>query len=419
MARILFTTLGSFGDLYPYIAIGLELQALGHRVAIATSAAYREKVESEGLSFAPVRPDIALDNREMLRLVLDQRRGPERVFSAIAAVVRDTYEDTLFAARDADAIVTHPITLAAVLVAQKLRLPWISSVLAPIMFLSAHDPPVPAQAPWLVNLRILGPGFMRAVWNFGKRQSLEWVGPVLELRKEIGLPPGPNPIFEGSHAPGLVLALFSRIFAEPQPDWPPQVLITGFPFYDGPEVELPAEMEAFFQAGAPPVVFTLGSSAVGAAGNFYSDSLQAIERLRLRAIFLTGSHPQGLGEFLPPEVLVWPFASHAQVFARASAIVHQGGIGTTAQALRSGRPMLVVPFAHDQFDNAARVRRLGAGMTIPRSKYNGNTAAKALAPLLRNPSYRQAALTAAAKIRAEKGSASAARSIDEYLSKSS
>jgi UDP:flavonoid glycosyltransferase YjiC (YdhE family) len=412
--RVLLTTFGSYGDLYPYIAIGIELQKMGCEARIATSAGYRSKVEAEGLGFAPVRPDISLADREMLRYLFDQRRGTERVLRAIADVVRESYEDTLTAAAGVDAIVTHPITMGAVVAAEKLRLPWISSVLAPISFISAYDPPVPAPAPWLVKLRVFGPGFMHAVWNLGKRETLKWVRPVVELREEVGLGPGLNPIFEGAHAPGLVLALFSRIFAEPQPDWPPQALVTGFPFYDG-ETNVAADLEAFFRAGPPPLVFTLGSSAVGAAGAFYSDSLEAVQRLRTRAVFLTGSHPQGLPESLPPEVLAWPYAPHAQVFARAAAIVHQGGVGTTAQALRSGRPMLVVPFAHDQFDNAERVRRLGAGTALPRSKYKVGAAVEALRPLLQDRSYNEASSAVAARIASENGALTAAQAIRNYL----
>jgi rhamnosyltransferase subunit B len=241
---------------------------------------------------------------------------------------------------------------------------------------------------------------------------------VIELRREIGLATGSNPLFEGSHAPDLVLALFSSIFAAPQPDWPKQVRITGFSFYDGPEQTLPGALEAFLKAGSPPVVFTLGSSAVGAAGSFYSESLQAVKRLRIRAIFLTGPHPQGLEETVSPDVLIWPVAPHAQLFARASAIVHQGGVGTTAQTMRSGCPMIVVPFAHDQFDNAERVRRLGVAQVVPRSRYSARTAEAMLKSLLENHAYKESALDLSKIVQAERGSTLAAQAIDEYARRS-
>jgi len=412
LARILITMFGSYGDLHPYLAVGTELRRRGHAVTIATSAAYRAKVEAEGMSFHAVRPDIELNNREMLAYVMDARRGSERVVSYLAGLVRESYEDTAEAARNTDVILTHPATFASVLVAQKLCLPWISTVLAPLSFLSAYDPPVAAQAPWLVKARMLGPGFMKWLWDIGRRQTLAWVKPVLELRRELGLGRGAHPIFEGSHSPSLVLALFSRYLAALQPDWPAQTVVTGFPFYD--RGELAPELQRFLAEGPAPVVFTLGSSAVGAAGAFYLQSLAAVERLGCRAVFLTGSHPQGLPELLPPVVLA-PYAPHAAIFPRAAAVVHQGGIGTTAQAMRSGRPMVVVPFGHDQFDNAARVQRLGAAEVLYRSRYDARRVADVLQRLLQKPSYARAAAELGEKVRADDGTGIAADAIEARL----
>ena len=414
MARILLTTLGSYGDLYPYLAVAKELRQIGHQPVLASSATYRSKAEAEGLEFAPIRPDISLDNSEMMKYLFHQRLGTERVLRELSSRVRETYEDTLDVARSADVIVSHPITFASVLIAEKLRLPWISSVLAPISFMSAFDPPLPAPLPGLVRLRIFGPRVMRAAFDFGKRASLSWMKPVLDLRREIGLPPGRNPMFEGGQSPELVLAMFSKAFAEPQPDWPANTVTTGFPFYDSDEPLAP-ELERFMDSGTPPIVFTLGSSAVGAAGRFYAHSLEAVQQLNVRAVFLTGTHAQDLPDRLPPKVLEWPYAPHAALFARASAIVHQGGIGTTAQALRSAHPSLVVPFAHDQFDNADRVRRLGAGLWLSRGKYNARTAESALRRLLSEPTFAASGGRVAETIRNENGARTAAESIHTYV----
>jgi UDP:flavonoid glycosyltransferase YjiC (YdhE family) len=413
--KVLFTTFGSFGDLHPYIAVARELCQLGHEAAIATSAAYGQKIKAQGIGFEPVRPDVSLEDAEMIRYFFDRARGTERVIRAIASVIRETYEDTEAAARSYDAIVTHPLSFAAVMIVEKRKLPWISTVLAPGSFLSAYDPPVPAPVPWLVKVRALGPGAMRAIWRALSPITLRWMRPILQLRRELGLQPRGNPLFEGAHAPGLVLALFSRVFAQPQPDWPAQTVITGFPFHDAPPSELAPELAFFLNSGPPALVFTLGSSAVAAAGDFYTASLRAVERLGARALFLTGPHPQGLPDRLPPAALAWPYGPHEQIFPRAAAIVHQGGIGTTAQALRSGRPMLVVPFAHDQFDNAERVRRLGVAEVIARPRYSERTAAAALRGLLTESSHWQSAEEVGEAIRAEKGASAAATEIDGFL----
>ena len=299
MAPVLLTTLGSYGDLYPYLALGASLKRLGHTVTVATSAAFRQKVESQALEFVPVRPDVSLDNREMMEIPFPPAPRDRARAARNRERYRETYEDTLPAVEKADVVVTHPITFAAVVAVQKLRKPWVSSVLAPISFVSAYDPPVPAPFPPLVRLRALGPGVMRAVWNLGKKASLPWVKPVFELRRELGIPTTLHPLFEGANSPDLVIAMFSRHFAAPQPDWPPQTVTTGFPFYNSGDSTLAPELEEFFNRGPAPIVFTLGSSAVSAAGRFYADSLQASVHLNARAVFLIGSHTQGLPDTLP------------------------------------------------------------------------------------------------------------------------
>lgn len=417
MARLLFTTFGSYGDLYPYIAVATELQKRGHQVTLGTSESYRDKAAAEGIGFAAIRPDVSLDDREMLAYVFDQKRGTERIIKMLLSVLRESYEDTLRAGEGMDLILTHPITYGAVLAAQKRRLRWVSSVLAPISFLSAYDPPVLPNAIWLSSLHRFGPGLMNVLWRLGRSRARMWTNSISDLRREMGLPPGENPLFEGAHAPELVLAFFSSLIAKPQPDWPPQTVVTGFPFYDGLRhtAEIPSALLRFLESGAPPVVFTLGSSAVGAAGDFYSESLKTIELLGARAVFLTGAHSQGLPQNLPPNVHVVPYAPHSLVFPRASVIVHQGGIGTTAQALRSGRPMLVVPFAHDQFDNGARVRALGAGEVLYRSRYNALTAAAALRRLIEDPAVQRGAAAAGNVIRVENGAVTAADALERLL----
>ena len=410
MSRVLLTTFGSYGDLHPYLAIGIELQRRGHSVTIATVPAYAGKVTSEGFGFHPVRPDIAAGDTALMEYFMDRRRGTERVVRFLSSAVRDSYEDTLPAARQADVIVSHPITAGSVLAAQKLGIPWISSVLAPVSLLSAYDPPVPAPAPWIIKARALGPGFMNLFWRLGKYNASKWVRPIVALRRELDLPDTGNPIFEGSHSPRLVLALFSRYMADPQPDWPAHTVVTGFPFFDrdhAPE-ETPPELERFLSEGPAPIVFTLGSSAIFAAGDFYRESLKAVERMGVRAVFLTGPGIQGLPERLPPGIMTARYVPHSEIFPRASAIVHQGGVGTMAQAMRSGRPMLVVPFAHDQFDNAERARRLGVAQVVYRSRYNAASAEKALRGLAK---CEAPAALLGDKVRAENGAATAAGAI--------
>jgi len=413
--QIVITTFGSLGDLHPYLALALGLQARGHRVTIATSPIYRPKVESEGIGFHAVRPDLSPDDTEMLRLVMDRKKGSERVIrQVILPHLRDSYDDLSQAVAGADLLVTHPITYAGPLVAAKTGIRWVSSVLAPISFLSRYDPSVLAPAPWLAKLYPLG---MAGVINtLGKFAARSWSDPIRRLRAEIGLPPGGDPIFEGQHSPHLVLAMFSKLLGEPQPDWPPHTLVTGFAFYDRLDKGMgtSSELTQFLDSGPAPIVFTLGSSAVMVAGDFYVESAAAAAELGRRAVLLVGRDPRNLpARTLPAGVIMAEYAPFSEIFPRAAALVHQGGAGTTAQALRSGRPMLVVPFAHDQPDNAARVVRLGVARQIARSQYRARRVAAELRIMLEDPRYEARAAEAGRRIRSEDGVAAACDAIEQ------
>lgn len=416
MARILFTALGSYGDLHPYMAIGLELRRRGHHVTIGTSPTYQPKITSAGLDFHPIRPDLLLDDPVLLGQLYERRRGSERVLRLVSAAVRETYQDTLPAAQRADLIVTHIITYAAVAIAQKLGLPWVSSVLAPMSMLSAYDPPVIPQAPGLVKLRAFGPGIVRALQGLGKIHSKTWIQPVFELRKELGLSSAAHPMFEGQHSPKAVLALFSPALGSPQPDWPRQTVVTGFPFLGREShADMPADIECFLNAGPAPIVFTLGSSAVGAAGAFYRESVTALRKLGARGLLLTGSLVRNDPGPLPDGVMAAPYCPHSELFPRASAIVHQGGIGTTAEALRSGRPMLVTPLAHDQYDNAARAKRLGVAETLAHESYTAERAFSKLQKLLGEARFTRMADRLGSQIRSERGAENAANTIESVI----
>lgn len=416
--RIVITSLGSFGDVYPYVGLALGLKARGHTPVLAMPAYYRETVEREGLSFHPVRPDLDPTDRETVRRIMDTKTGTDFIVrKLVLGSLRESYADLQDAVRGSDLLVTHPVTFAAPIIAQREGLPWVSTVLAPMSFFSSHDLPVFPPMPWAKRLERI-PGAAATLVALARRVTRDWGEPVFALRRELGLPRGGDPIFEGQHSPRMVLALFSRLLARPQPDWPANVRITGAIPYNGPDSQRPvsAALEEFLDAGSPPVVFTLGSSAVGAAGSFYRESVEAVRRLGVRAVLLVGPHrenrPRGP---LPAGVMLEEFATHAAIFPRASVVVHQGGAGTLHQGLRSGRPTLVVPFAHDQPDNAERVKRLGTSRTLPARRYTAERAENELRILLEDGAYRLRAEAAAEVVRKEDGVRNACDAVEEVL----
>lgn len=425
MKKIVINTLGSFGDVHPYVAIALELKRRGHRPVLATSEIYREKTEALGLELYPFPPDLPGYDRpdEIARMVerlMDPSQGPERVFTEfVNPHLPAQYEALAGATRDADLLVTHVLSLVGPPLAEKTGVKWVSSILAPISLFSNYEPPVLPNAPWLYHVLKLHPSVSRALMRVARWKLDQLAAPLYKLRAELGLERGGNPMLEGQHSPRMVLALFSHVIAKRQPDWPPNTRVTGFPFYDkrdraGDAAGLEPALEEFLNAGEPPVVFTLGSSAIWAAEDFYTESLKAARDLGVRALLLIGDE-RNRPKSLPEGVAAFDYAPYGELLPRARAVVHQGGIGTTAQGLRAGIPSLVVSFSHDQFDNGARVARTGAGRTLPRSKYNAASAARELRAMLTDESYTSRAAEVGRQVRSEDGASAAADAIEEVL----
>lgn len=419
MSRIVVTTIGSLGDLHPKITVALELRQRGHDIVFATHQEYQRKIEELGFEFQRMRPNNTAcnDPQEMAR-AMDLKTGSEYIICKwICPSLRETYSDLMNCAKDADFIFAGEGVVAARLVAEKLGIKWALSVLTPISFFSVYDPPVLPLFPFLAKLRRFGAIANRGVINFAKLVSNSWGEPVHQLRQELGLPAiKGNPFIDDKFSPYLNIVLFSPVLAKPQPDWVTNAVMAGFTFYDG-NTELTPELQQFLDTGTPPIIFTLGSAAVLDPGNFYQESLEAARQLNRRAVLLIGKNtpPANLSE----DIIAVSYAPYSQVFPRACAIVHQGGIGTTAQALRASCPTIVMPYSHDQPDNAARVERLGTSRTIPRTKYSALRVVKELVELFNNPGYAAKAIEIGRIIELEKGVYVACDAIEKLLREAS
>lgn len=417
MSRIVITTIGSLGDLHPQIAIALELRQRGHDIVFATMKEYGSIIEPLGFEFHPMRPDgSAINNPEEIARMTDLKTGSEyTVRQWLLPNLRDTYTDLLDSAKNADFIVAGDIVYAAPLVAEKLGIPWVSLALAPVAFFSAYDPSVIPLFPFLAKLRGLGLPINQWIIQLLKAVTKSWAEPIHQLRKELELPQYSHNLIVDKSSSCLVLAMFSSVLAQPQPDWPANTIITGFTFYDGTQnnSELTPELQQFLDAGEPPIVFTLGSAAVMVPGTFYQESIQAARQLNRRAILLIGENtpPANLAE----EIIAVKYVPYSQIFPPAVAIVHQGGIGTTAQALRSSRPTLIMPYSYDQPDNAARVERLGTSRTISRQQYTASRVARELRELLDRPQYAIEAAEIGRIIQTENGVSVACDAIEHQL----
>ncbi len=398
MKRIVFSTVGSLGDVHPYIAVSRALLARRHHPVIATTDRYQALVESEGIEYARLRPDESQFGglEAVAAQLFHPYSGPRYLIrEMVMPHIREQYADIEAACAGADLLVTHPLTLAGPLVCAKHALPWASSILAPASLMSALDRPLIASAGWAHAVRKLGPGAYQILRGAAEWVARGWERPLDALRADLGLALArQRALFQGQFSPRLNLALFPRLVAEPQADWPAQTVLAGFPRYDGPPAEavLADKLSAFLAAGEPPVVFALGSSVVMLAGDFWDKAIAAAQMLGRRAILLTGSP---LPRSLPPGIQAFDYLPYSAVFPHATAIVHQAGIGTLAQALAAGKPQLIVPVAYDQPDNARRAVDLGVARSIPIRKVTAAGLALELGHLLEEPGYETQARLAA------------------------
>jgi rhamnosyltransferase subunit B len=420
--RIVLSNIGTLGDINPLIAIALELKRRGHAPVMALPEVFRSRIEPLGLEFHAIRPDIDPNNNLLVEMIYDINNGTETgLRKFLFPVLRETYADLLDAATKparADLLLLGELNYAGPIVAEVTGIPWASYVLAPFSFFSAFDPPVLPPYPKLARAD-KAPGMGRAMKRLARFVTRKWPEPIYELRRELGLPKGRNPLFDAKHSPDLVLALFSRALGVEQKDWPEQTLIAGFCFYDADagNAALPENLEKFLTAGEPPVVFTLGSAAVLAAGHFYEYSARAAKKLGVRAVLLIGSDPRNQPKTpLPKSICVAEYAPYSGLFPRAAVVVHQGGVGTTAQCLRAGRPMLIMPYSHDQPDNARRMRRLKVARVIQKKSYTPAKVARKLKAMLAKPRYAARAEEVAQQVKQEDGVRTACNALEElYL----
>jgi UDP:flavonoid glycosyltransferase YjiC (YdhE family) len=348
--------------------LALALSRRGHRVILVAAAVFETLARRVGLPF--VGFGTAEDYYQTLRD--PDLWHPYRSFVLVARrlmlpLMRQIYDLIADHQKSGDLVVAASgFVLGARLAQEKLGVAVATVHLQPSLLRSVHHPPVfgfPDILGWLpCSLRGL---YLRtADWLVIDRLLAPQIN---AFRAELGLPPVRRVFHQWMHSPQLVVGFFPDWFAPPQPDWPPNVHLTGFPLYDESDaLEIPAGLEEFLSSGAPPVVFTAGSAMTQDA-EFFRVSAEVCRRSGRRGILLT-QFPEQLPASLPNGVRHFNYVPFSQVLPRAAAFVHHGGIGTVAQALAAGVRQLIVPLAHDQPDNAVRVRRLGAGdMLLPKN----------------------------------------------------
>jgi len=369
-------TIGSAGDLFPFMRLALALRDAGQRVTMLGPAQHGPYVAPTGLPFVGLpadeavldHPDLWHPTRGLAVVWRATRPAMARIPEFIGALPFDEHI----------VLLCHPLALPEADLCRAAR-PGVkiaAAYLAPSNLPTVHDPLL--LGPWPVP-RWVPHGVRRWLW---RRLAGALIDPVAlpdvnAARARAGLAPVADLVNYIGAVPDLSVTLFPSWFAPVQPDWPQPLQEGGFPLYDpSPEAQLPPEVIRFLALGAPPVVFTPGTGNRQAA-NYFRCALDAAARLGLRAILLT-PHRAQLPSVLPADVLWQDYVPLRLLLPHIGALVHHGGIGTTAEALRAGTPQLVVPLAHDQFDNAARVRALGVGGSVHASRLTVGRLVRAL-----------------------------------------
>ena len=401
MRKIVLVTVGSLGDLHPYLAVAGALRNHGDYVTIVTHPHYKELVEKGGFSFIPMRPgpdDVGPVDLWMNK-ANDSLRGTEFIVrELILPYIEDNYRVLMEATEDCDLIISHLLTFAAPLVAEKRGIPWISCVLQPSAMFSAFDPPLLGSYGLFAGLKLLGPLFHQMIFTILSRSTRNLFLPVYALREREGLPLIKENQLIRFFSPYRTLALFPEHFATPQSDWPKNLRQIGFPLFGkGETLKLPDSLLKFVTNGSAPFVFTLGSAIVQMESNFFDVAYEAVKRTGIRAIFLTGDNAKNIpveaGQNL--RIYLSDYESFSALFPLCKAVVHQCGVGTTSQALSAGLPQILVPFAHDQPDNANRVKKLKLGINLPAKKLTVKRLTAAINEIVINESYSRKAVTLA------------------------
>ncbi|MDO9300330.1 MAG: glycosyltransferase [Anaerolineales bacterium] len=370
---ILLCTIGSAGDVYPFIGIGQQLKKRGFRVVLVTSQYFEAHARSAGLEF------IGLGSAEDYQSIIQDPDlwSAEKGFKVFAErvvfpIMEPAYEIIAGFDPSQTILVAQGQFFAAHIAHEKLGFPFITIHLQPAAFRSVHEfPLLPAWIPPLLK---------RGIFNLIDVLVLDklFAPNINRLRQRLSLP-AINKIFGNwMHSPQKNLGLFPEWFAHPQPDWPPQTQLTGFIYHDNQDgdEELPKELETFLSAGSAPIIFTAGT-AMKHGSQFFLDCIEACQRLGRRGILLT-QHPEQLPAQLPQGIQHFAYLPFSRILPRAAALVHHGGIGTTAQAIAAGIPQVIRPMTHDQPDNAARVEKLGISASLSPKKFNAASLAEKL-----------------------------------------
>ena len=415
MAHFLLLPVGSHGDVHPFVGLGVGLRDRGHEVTVITAEPFRGVSVRNGLAFVGTtstddynamadHPDLWHPSKG-LRVVLDKDKKRKSLPRAFAAI-RERYEPGTTVA------VGGSLAHAGRIAHDALGIPFATVHLQPLACCSVADPPVAANGmdgTWLPK-----PLIRLAYWSAEK-----WITdplaapPVNEFRHTLGLPPVKRVITKWSPSPQRVLGLFPDWFG-PIQDGGPNFRHAGFVMFDDANGrQTPPPLNEFLANGPPPVVFSFGS-AMRNGRPYFDAAVEACRLLKVRGVLL-GKSGEQIPPTLPPNVMHADYAPFSEVFPKAACVVHHGGIGTSAQAMRAGVPQLVMPLAYDQADNGTRMKRLGVASLLFPKRFRGQAVAEQLKALTQDEKVKQSARQVGERLRETDAVTTACKAVEELI----
>lgn len=409
--RILLLTLGTRGDVQPFLALGQGLQRAGHDVTVCASASFASWITGHGLGYAHLNNDVVdLVNSEAGQRAFEKQGGllglPRRMIEAsrnFKVIFRRTLAEQWEAAQATDAIVYHPNAVGGSHIVEALGIPGIMA------------DPLPTWVPTGSFAHIVAPPLPLGAWYnrfthrlIGTVPRLLFGSVVTRWRRETLKRPR-RPVFadELIRADGLpvpVILGFSRHVVPPPPDWPASVRVTGYWFLDeGLSWEPPSTLREFLAAGPPPVFVGFGSMPGREPDRTGRLVVDALARSGQRGLIVTGWGGLSVGN-APPGIHVADFVPFDWLLPQVTAVVHHGGAGTTGAGLRAGKPTIICPFVADQPFWGRRVHALGVGPPpIPQRTLSADRLAAAIRQAVTDVEMRRKAAELGQKIWAENG----------------
>jgi sterol 3beta-glucosyltransferase len=413
--RVTLITVGGRGDVQPILALALGLRDAGHDVTFATNPIFEDLVRAYGITMAPVHGNpMAALQEDAGQFWLESAENPlgfvRYLFAMARPIVDGLLRDSAVACKNADAVITTPLAIAGCHAAESLGIPYASAILQP------NYPTRAFASPFASTSLQLGP-----IYNYTTHllvEQLFWLSfrrPINRLRAAQGLAAA-GLLWPARRRRAPYLCGFSRQLIPTPRDWPAWVTPGGYWFLDRPPSWEPdSELTDFLAAGPPPVCLGFGSMK-GRNPELLSEmAFAALKSAGLRAVFLTGWGGLAPGAY-SDDILVLRDVPHDYLYERVAAVVHHGGAGTTAAALRAGVPSIVLPFAIDQAFWGTRIAALGAG---PAPLNQRDLSEAKLAALLRaatgNPTFLEASQAIGERIRAEDGVAAAVSTFEAAI----